>query len=132
MSLTLVDEQGKEIKADTPKFKGTLDVAFPIRESDREKDLKVLHGSEDGLKFEDGGLKDDGLYHVSVTHLSPFAVVEHQADLKADLSAGETLDPGSGGSARIWIVIACIAAVAITASIILIVRKRRKEKETSQ
>ncbi|MCU7377784.1 hypothetical protein OBO34_05365 [Clostridiales Family XIII bacterium ASD5510] len=132
VSLTLVDEQGKEIKADTPKFKGTLDVAFPIRESDREKDLKVLHGSEDGLKFEDGGLKDDGLYHVSVTHLSPFAVVEHQEDLKADLSAGETLDPGSGGSARIWIVIACIAAVAITASIILIVRKRRKEKGTSQ
>ena len=132
VSLTLVDEQGKEIKAGTPKFKGTLDVAFPIRESDREKDLKVLHGSEDGLKFEDGGLKDDGLYHVSVTHLSPFAVVEHQEDLKADLSAGETLDPGSGGSARIWIVIACIAAVAITASIILIVRKRRKEKGTSQ
>lgn len=126
VSLALLDEQGKEIKPDGEKFKGTLDVAFPIKASDRSKSLKVLHGSENGLKFEDGGLEDDGLYHVKVSHLSPFAVVEYTKNLEANLSEGETIEP-DGGRAWIWAVIVCLAAVAFAVSI-WIIRHRRKEK----
>lgn len=125
VSLALVDAQGKEVNSGTEKFKGTLDVAFPIAESDRDKELKVLHGSEAGLNFEDGGLKDDGLYHVEVSHLSPFAVVEYAEDLEANLSNGETIDTGSS-VAWIWIIAGIAAAGIIIA--VLIVRKRKKER----
>lgn len=124
VSLALVDDKGKELKTDEEKFKGSVEVAFPISKEDREKELKVIHDTEKGLKFEGGEMKEDGFYHVKVSHLSPFAVVEYLEDQEANLSAGENLNTDDESGNWFWIVLVC-AAAAVIAAAVLIVRKKR-------
>ncbi|MDO4546168.1 MAG: hypothetical protein Q4C25_08420, partial [Bacillota bacterium] len=126
VALILVDEDGNQLDTGEKTFKGTIDVAFPIDESLQEKNLQILHGTDDGLKLENGQLEDDGLYHVDVSHLSPFLVVDYMEDQEANLSAGESLDEST--PVWVWVLIAA-ALVIIIAGALLYRRRRMKTPE---
>ena len=140
ISLVFKDKNGKTVKSEEPTFAGDLNLSFPIKDEDKEKNLQLAHGSVIGFAVVEDVEVEDNMLKVGVTHLSPFAIVDHSdeivenlsdpdADADDDSAAGtESKSDNKGIPAFIVALIIALVLLLVIAGVMYYRRKSKKAK----